>query len=248
MDGEKNVSLAMKCACLGARDGQAPWKTNRGRTVSRRRRRALLVALLWSGPGGAAAIEQIVVLAVTQGQAIVRIDGARRVLAEGETSPEGARLVAADSAGIVLEIDGVRGHYPLRAVLTPITPQRRRQTQTLWADREGFFFGDGAINGAPVRFLVDTGANTVALSSRDAQRLGIDYRGGQRGAATTANGPVPMYSVFLHTVRLGGITLNNVRAGVVEGNYPDVPLLGMSFLKGLEMRRDGNRMELIRKY
>ena len=46
-----------------------------------------------------------------------------------------------------------------------------------------------------MRFLVDTGATTVALPAAEAQRLGIDYRKGERGFTQTAGGLVPIYRV-----------------------------------------------------
>jgi aspartyl protease family protein len=49
-------------------------------------------------------------------------------------------------------------------------------------------------------------------------------------------------------VKIGEIVQRNVEAVVLEGAQPSTPLLGMSFLNAMEMRRDGNRMELIKKY
>ena len=54
------------------------------------------------------------------------------------------------------------------------------------------------------------------------------------------------YRLTLEKVQVGEITLFNVEAAVIEGNFPGTPLLGMSFLGQLEMKRDSNRMELIK--
>jgi aspartyl protease family protein len=118
---------------------------------------------------------------------------------------------------------------------------------TLAADTRGHFFADGAVNGVPVRFVVDTGATMVSLPRQDAQRLGLDYRHGQRGTSNTANGPVPVYMLKLDSVRVGGIELHNVDALVVDGGL-DQALLGMSFLNRVEMERDGAMMTLTQRF
>ena len=122
-----------------------------------------------------------------------------------------------------------------------------RELVTLAADPQGHFVTDGAINGNPVRFLVDTGATTVALPGRDAERMGIDYRKGRRGVSHTANGPVSVYRVTLDTVKLGAIELRSVDAIVIERGL-DIALLGMTFLNRVEMKRDGSTMTLVRRF
>jgi aspartyl protease family protein len=99
-----------------------------------------------------------------------------------------------------------------------------------------------------VTFLVDTGASTIALNSATAKRIGIDYTKGRPGMATTASGYTRVYSVKLDSVKVGEIVLRNVDAGVIDGPQPETPLLGMSFLNALEMKRDGDKMELTRRY
>jgi aspartyl protease family protein len=122
-----------------------------------------------------------------------------------------------------------------------------RQSVTLAADPRGHFVTEGAVNGNPVRFLVDTGATMVALPASEAQRLGIDYRKGPRALTNTAGGLVPVYRVRLDTVKLGAIELAGVDAMVIEQGL-DVALLGMSFLNRVEMKRDGQTMMLIRRF
>jgi aspartyl protease family protein len=98
-----------------------------------------------------------------------------------------------------------------------------------------------------VRFLVDTGATSIALPAADARRLGIDFRNAPRGITQTANGPTQTYLVRLDTVRVGGIELNMVDAVIIEQGLP-IALLGMTFLNRVEMRREGSTMTLIRKF
>jgi aspartyl protease family protein len=208
--------------------------------------RVLLVLALLV-PCCADAVEKITLLALFKDKAIFQIDGARRVLQNGQVSPEGVKLISANTEEATVEIAGKREVLKL-GVVTASFSATGQPSVTLWADGNGFFHAEGSINNIPVKFLVDTGANTIAINSELARRIGIDYTKGQAGMATTASGYTRIYGVVLNAVKIGEIVLHNVNAGVIEGRQPETPLLGMSFLGGLEMRRDGNRMELIKRY
>ena len=99
-----------------------------------------------------------------------------------------------------------------------------------------------------MRFMIDTGATTVLIPVSEAERLGIDYRRGQRGYVQTANGTAPAYHVKLDSVTVGEITAYDVDGLVAEAQGLDVALLGMSFLNRTEMRRDGAYMTLTKRY
>src|SRR5437660_50887 len=62
------------------------------------------------------------------------------------------------------------------------------------------------------------------------------------------NGPAPAYVITLASVQVGEIGLLNVPAMVIEGGQEKLPtvLIGMSFLKHVEMRRTGQSMTLTR--
>ena len=192
---------------------------------------------------------QLTLYALFQDKAIVLVDGQRRMLKVGEMSPEGVKLIFTDTVREEAEVEfgGKRQQLKLGVVLSAFESVSR-ETVTLYADGRGFFHADGMINSTPVRFLVDTGASSVALNSATAKRIGLDYTRGQPGVAKTASGHVRTYVLKLDSVRIGDIVLRNVDAGVIDGPQPDTPLLGMSFLNALEMKRDGDRMELKRKY
>jgi len=206
----------------------------------------ILAAAVLLAPG-AGAVGQVTVLALTRGQAILDVDGARRVLRVGETSPEGVRLVSADPHGAVVEYGGRRERLGPDVVVSPIREEKAGRLVSLWQAEDGFFYAWGSINGQSVRFLVDTGASVVAISRRDATRLGLDFRRGPAGLATTAGGTVRAYEHTLSSVRVGDIELRDVPAGVVDSEFPAQPLLGMSFLGQVEMRRAGRELQLIRK-
>lgn len=209
--------------------------------------RHLFILLFLSVASNAAgAVEDISLQALFADKAIFVIDDARHVLSVGETSKEGVKLIATDTAAeqAVVEIDGKREVVKLGIVMSGFTPAKQASV-TLWAASGGHFHADGIINGQPVRFLVDTGATTVALSGDEASRLGIDYRKrGRPGYASTAAGVVRAYTLKLDKIELGPIVLYDVDAGVIEGSFPREALLGMSFLGRLDMQRQGDHMEL----
>lgn len=203
-------------------------------------------------PGAVYAVEigSVQVLALTRDRAILSVAGERRVLRTGEVSPEGVHLLQSTSAYAVIEVNGHREHMEPGAVTAPVDVAgggRRAgggDGVVLWSDPQGFFHADGEINGRAIRFLVDTGANTIALSSKTARDIGLDLATGERARARTASGVVEITSLTLDQVSVGSITLHNVSAGVIEGDYPAIPLLGASFLNHVEMQRAGVRMEL----
>jgi pilus assembly protein CpaB len=104
------------------------------------------------------------------------------------------------------------------------------------ADASGHFYPTVTINGTPLRLMADTGATDVALSAKDAQKVGIDPQSLQfTDKSYTANGPRHMAPVTLSEITIEGIVLRNVPASCcVSGNS----LLGMSALGqlGLEMK------------
>ena len=108
------------------------------------------------------------------------------------------------------------------------------------AGPDGHFTVSGTANGAPIRFPVDTGATLVMLTPSDARAAGIDpsalvYDKSMR----TANGTIPAATTVLREVRVGGLSIGDVRAAII----PKAPqsVLGISFLsrlKSFEMRQD----------
>jgi aspartyl protease family protein len=108
--------------------------------------------------------------------------------------------------------------------------------------RDGHYYADGEINGRPVKFLLDTGATQIALSSKLANTLGLSL--GQAITLQTAAGPANGYPTRLARVRLGDIEMQNLGAVVSEGMSNDSVLLGMNFLKRLEIIQRGDQLTL----
>jgi len=205
-----------------------------------------LAALLAACRAGATDVN---VIGLFPGTAVVVIGrGAPRTLSAGERTAEGVLLISSDSNGAVLEIDGKRQSLGMGQHFETASQTGARRSVTLPADSRGQFFTSGQVNGAHIRFMVDTGATTVLIPAAEADRLGIDYRRGQRGYIQTANGTAPAYRVRLDSVTVGDITAYDVEGLVAESQGLDVALLGMSFLNRTEMRRDGAYMTLTQRY
>jgi aspartyl protease family protein len=189
------------------------------------------------------------VIGLFSGKAVVVINrGSPRTLTAGETTAEGVKLVSSDRNGAVMEIDGKRQTLEMGQHFATSESKSTGGTVALSADNRGHYLTDGQVNGQHMRFLVDTGATLVSLSMADAQRIGIDYRKGERGYSVVADGRrVPSYRVKLDTVAVGDITVFGVEATVSEGDM-GMALLGMSFLSRMEMRREGQELILSKRY
>ena len=208
----------------------------------------LLFALACAFIGARAAAADIALIGVIGDKAaVLAIDGGEPKTVKVGQSWRGITVLAVEKDQASVEVEGKkrvlqRGvHY--RNVEATASALRR---VLLAADTRGHFYIEGAVNRVPVRFLVDTGATLVSLPVAEAQRLGINYLQGTPGYSQLADGRrVVSYRVILESVMVGDITLYNVD-GVVQGGGE--PLLGMSFLSRTEMRNDGQRMVLTKRY
>ena len=128
---------------------------------------------------------------------------------------------------------------PAGAITTP-EPMRteesgrvsRGEVTVIRRDSTGQFHLEVDVGGAQITFLIDTGADVVALTERDAQALGIaPDEGSYRPILRTASGTGMAAPVELERMTIAGRDLENVQAVVV----PDLPvsLLGQSALRRL---------------
>ena len=190
------------------------------------------------------------VLALFPDKAMLEIDGQRKVLAAGKTGPAGVRLISASPNEAVVEIDGDSQTLRLgSAVAASYRPKQRREVRILKDNRTAGYFVDGLINGQPVRFLVDTGATSVAMSERHAARLGIQHRvDGIRVGVGTASGDAVAHRVNLKAVSIAGMRVADVAAVVIDGDSPRHILLGMNVLSQFEMDQRENLLILRTKF
>lgn len=97
--------------------------------------------------------------------------------------------------------------------------------------RDGHYYLTIGVNGADLRFVVDTGATDMVLTQSDATRAGLDPdQLSYLGRANTANGEVRTAFVRLDAVQLGDVIDHDVPA-VVNGGEMEQSLLGMGYLQ-----------------
>jgi aspartyl protease family protein len=108
------------------------------------------------------------------------------------------------------------------------------RTASLRKEGDGHYWATAMVNDIPVKFLVDTGASLVALSKRDARRIGIDTDHLDRNAEVrTAAGRVKAATTSLDQIMIDGVTVKNVSAVIIDEGL-EHSLLGMSFLNRLQ--------------
>lgn len=96
---------------------------------------------------------------------------------------------------------------------------------------DGHYYLIADVNGAAIRFVVDTGATDIVLRRQDALSAGIDPDTLTFwGEAMTANGPVKTAPIRLEQISIGPITDSGVRAWVNSGQM-ETSLMGMSYLQ-----------------
>lgn len=116
---------------------------------------------------------------------------------------------------------------------TPAVPAVPDTPLTYRADASGHFYVTALVNGAPIRFMIDTGASVVTLTPDDARAAGIFMESLQyTQTMSTANGEARAAQTSLRDIRLDQLFVDDVAAVVMENPMP-VSLLGMSFLRRL---------------
>ncbi|MBT0960847.1 retropepsin-like aspartic protease family protein [Denitromonas iodatirespirans] len=206
---------------------------------------AFLAAFILAG--GAQATE-VAVAGLFPGKAVLVIDGGRPMTVAVGRTIAGVKVISVQGEQVVIEVDGARETLRLGQRVVKSAASAQAPMVSLTADGRGHFVASGSINGAPMRFLVDTGASMVAIDRADAQRARIDYlKHGRPSVSMTANGMVRTWVVKLAELNLGGVTLHQVDAAVHDSELP-VALLGMSVLNRMDMQRAGDTLTLRKRY
>jgi aspartyl protease family protein len=201
-----------------------------------------------------AAPPHIEVIALFEDKAMLYVEDKQILVSVGEVTEHGIKLIAADAYGAVIEFDGTQRRYNLGNVVRNSEGASAGSDDTasdiiVYQGVDTMFRTTGSINGYPVNFLVDTGASSIAISSTEAKRLGINYKlKGKPTWVSTASGVERASAVTIDRVTISGVTIRSVDGLVIEGNEPSVPLLGMSYLSRFQIINEGNMMRLKRKY
>ena len=116
---------------------------------------------------------------------------------------------------------------------------------TLIRAPDGHFYTDAQVNGTIIRFLVDTGASTVALSKSDAAKIGLQFTDTDFTATGQgAGGKLKLKPIILDHIIIGTTDAANV-AGVIVDSDMKTSLLGQSWLKRIgTVEIKGDRMAL----
>ena len=188
--------------------------------------------------------QDIEVLGLFSEAAMLRINGTELLLKAGASSPDGVMLVSADSKQAVIEVGGQRVTLHLSERLNSAYKEPTIRNVAVQINERGQYITTGSINGRPVSFLIDTGANVVAINSKMAMTLGIEFQSGKLMETTTASGTVRSRAVILETVHVGEISARNIQAVILEGEFPVDILLGMSFLENVKIEENAGLMLL----
>ena len=107
--------------------------------------------------------------------------------------------------------------------------------------RDGHFYLEGAVNGTPMTFLVDTGASYVSIGSDLAARANLPE--GVAGFFGTANGSVEGRIVRSQTVRADVFEVSGITVAVMPARS-EFGLLGQNFLRYFTVSQSDGRLVL----
>jgi aspartyl protease family protein len=174
------------------------------------------------------------------GKALIKVDGRLIKLTSGQTSKNGVKLLSANLEAIVVLVEGKRYRYKKHSnqgtiLAEEVTLIRDPGSSGYWAK--------GRINGKDVTFLIDTGASHVVMNKDQARAFKIK-RGNKKIQVSTATKTETAYQVTLDTVSVGDFELQNIPAIITKHKYPPYPLLGMSFLRHVEINQKNEQMTL----
>lgn len=197
----------------------------------------------------AAQAQSLTLTGIMGDKALIMVDGAAPRLFAAGSKIGAAKLVSVNPAQheAVAEIQGQP--YTLRLGAAPVSVGAGLGTSGKFINipmgSNGHFFTDGFVNGRSIKFMVDTGASTIAIGQSDADRLGLDYK--TRGSPIqmgTANGIVTGQRITINTLRIGEVQLYDIDA-IIGPNMP-FALLGNNFLSRFKMERSNDMMRLER--
>lgn len=108
----------------------------------------------------------------------------------------------------------------------------------------GSFYVTALVNGVPIEFVVDTGAELVALTKEDAARAKVPFDPAKfEPVAQTASGVAKGEKVHIASIEVDGKRRDDVGGMVLEGL--GVSLLGQNYLQRLEsVQMSGDKMIL----
>ena len=108
---------------------------------------------------------------------------------------------------------------------------------------DGHFWANATVNELPVRFLIDSGATTTAMTLRTAKTAGIEISNSPFPVIlSTANGSVEAQRGLIQSLQIGSMVAKDLPVVVAE-EFGDANVIGMNFLSQLKSWRvEGREM------
>jgi aspartyl protease family protein len=139
-------------------------------------------------------------------------------------------------------------------VIDELSPSRRvsvvgdegAQELVIRRGEDGHFHLDAELNGTSVRFLVDTGATSTALTASDAERAGIDVDSLRFDRLVqTANGQALFARAVAGSLAIGPYEIADVPVAIMPDAVGGTSLLGMNVINRFGgWRVEGDRLIL----
>lgn len=180
-------------------------------------------------------------------------DDSHRILKIGESTSIGLKLIASNSRGAIFQDkSGNLINVGLNnQINTSANYHHSTGAEFIILDEQNQYVTDLIINNTKpsIKGIIDTGAGYITINGNTMNALGVDYKNiGTPINVTTASERTKAYSIKLQSVQLGSIKLMDLEAIVLEGEQPELALIGMNFLKNLDLQYTDNKLELtIRK-
>lgn len=116
-----------------------------------------------------------------------------------------------------------------------------RQEIVIPASRNGHYYVEGAVNGVPLVFMIDTGATYVSVGAEFAKRARLPQ--GIRGYFNTANGSVEGRVVKNQVVKADAFEVTGLSVAVMPASAGE-GLLGQNFLRQFDVIQAGDTLRL----
>ncbi|WP_310535368.1 TIGR02281 family clan AA aspartic protease [Novosphingobium sp.] len=137
------------------------------------------------------------------------------------------------------------GEFSLPGIGLPEQKVQGSETRVAMS-RDGHFWIRTEVNGAPVRFMVDTGATLTAMAPPVAEQARVEKQAMRAPVILkTANGQAMAELVTIRELRFGNIIARDLDAVVAPG-LGETSVLGMNFLSRLKSWRvEGRTLVLV---
>jgi len=149
---------------------------------------------------------------------------------------------------IALSVGFLSGSEPRALQPAPPTPDLQSAPEpgrTIERSADGLFYVEARLNGVPVRFAVDTGANVTVLCAPDARRAGlVDHQLAYDQTILTGGGHVQAARTEVTKMSVMHVDLADVPLVIARGRFP-VSILGHDVMRRMgPILIDADRMTL----